>query len=357
MSIRKRGDVYQVRVAPFKAVTVALKGDADAIEADLKRRKALGHLYQAPATTVGFELDSLVAKKETIGGKGGPLSKHGVEHYRKAAKPWEPLRKLLVPGVKRHHVEAQYLARAAKVPVAAGNELQVMKQALRDAKSRGQIVDEEIFSIPSIVHRPAEGRALTVEELKVLAGAMPERLSRMVLFVGTVGLRFAEAAALSDSMVDLDGAVLQIPVMLNKSRVPKAVHLAKSEVSLLREQMEVRDPRSSKLLFPALSGEMYSKSGFYSVWVPARNKAGLPGFKFHWLRHTAASLMAQAGMSSGWAAERLGHNDGGTLFNKTYRHLYRSDVAQAVGLIDALMESARVASVNVGLETDTADAR
>lgn len=355
MSIRERNGVYQVRVAPFKAVTVALKGDAQQIEIDLKRRKALGHLYQAPATTIGHELDMLVRKKETLGGKRGPLSAHGKEHYRKAAKPWAPLRKLLVPGTKRHHVEAQYLERAAAHPVAAGNELQVLKQALRDAKSRGQIVDDEIFAIPSIVHRPAEGRALTISELKMLAEAMPDRLSRMVMFVGTVGLRFAEAAALSNSMVDLDGAVLQIPIMLNKSRVAKAVPLASSEVALLREQMEVREPRSSSLLFPSLSGAVYSKSGFYSVWVPARNKAGLPGFKFHWLRHTAASLMAQAGMSSVMAAERLGHNDGGTLFNKTYRHLYKSEVAQAVGLIDALMESARE-SANVGREKDMADA-
>lgn len=56
------------------------------------------------------------------------------------------------------------------------------------------------------------------------------------------------------------------------------------------------------------------------------------------------------------ASERLGHDDGGTLFNKTYRHLYPSEVTQAVGLIDALMLAARVkASANVGLGMDTAN--
>ena len=36
-------------------------------------------------------------------------------------------------------------------------------------------------------------------------------------------------------------------------------------------------------------------------------------FRFHWLRHTAISLMARAGMKAELIAERVGHNDGGAL--------------------------------------------
>lgn len=43
------------------------------------------------------------------------------------------------------------------------------------------------------------------------------------------------------------------------------------------------------------------------------------------LRHTAASLMALAGMDPAVAAERLEHSDGGALFHKTYRHLYEGE--------------------------------
>jgi hypothetical protein len=49
------------------------------------------------------------------------------------------------------------------------------------------------------------------------------------------------------------------------------------------------------------------------------------GFTFHMLRHTAASLMALAGMDPAAAAERLEHSDGGALFHKTYRHLYEGE--------------------------------
>ena len=43
-------------------------------------------------------------------------------------------------------------------------------------------------------------------------------------------------------------------------------------------------------------------------------------FRFHWLRHTAGSLMAVAGMDPAVASERMRHRDGGALFLGTYRH-------------------------------------
>jgi hypothetical protein len=49
------------------------------------------------------------------------------------------------------------------------------------------------------------------------------------------------------------------------------------------------------------------------------------GFTFHWLRHTAGSLMAVAGLDPAVASERMGHTDGGALFLKTYRHLYEGE--------------------------------
>jgi integrase len=121
-----------------------------------------------------------------------------------------------------------------------------------------------------------------------------------------VGLRWAEAVNLNDSMVDLDGAQLLIPRDLNKSRRPKPIPLAKTEVQLLREQRLAR-PAGSRVVFANDAGGIYSKSGFRSVWVPALVSAGFAhedtidgetrtvvDFKFHGLRHTAISLMARA---------------------------------------------------------------
>ena len=61
------------------------------------------------------------------------------------------------------------------------------------------------------------------------------------------------------------------------------------------------------------------------------------GFTFHMLRHTAASLMALAGMDPAVAAERLEHSDGGALLHKTYRHLYEGEKRVQAKRLEALV--------------------
>jgi hypothetical protein len=57
------------------------------------------------------------------------------------------------------------------------------------------------------------------------------------------------------------------------------------------------------------------------------------------LRHTAASLMALAGMDPAVAAERLEHSDGGGLFHKTYRHLYEGEKREQAKRLEALVRA------------------
>jgi hypothetical protein len=96
------------------------------------------------------------------------------------------------------------------------------------------------------------------------------------------------------------------------------------------------------------------------VWLPALLEAGLAhrnekrrvvaDFRFHWLRHTAISLMCRAGMKPELIAQRVGHSDGGALIYRRYRHLFPSELRAAVDLVDELMRSER------GQEVDTAKA-
>jgi integrase len=92
-------------------------------------------------------------------------------------------------------------------------------------------------------------------------------------------------------------------------------------------------------------------SGFQSIWLPTLLAAGLAheetkddghtivvaDFRFHWLRHTAISLMARAGMKAELIAERVGHKDGGALIYRRYRHLFASEVREAVSMLDRMV--------------------
>lgn len=338
MAIRKWGRGWQVRVAPFPQVTLPTKEAAQTVELDLKLRKKMGRLYLEKPTTFGDELFAHRDRKATMGGRRGKLRPATLRFNEQCVAPWAPLFDIPVPNLRRSLVEDHVTARARAAPVAARNELQFAKSALRAAASRGQQVDPGIFAIAAIHHEPAEGRALELDELYEISSWMPERIRRIVVLCGVLGLRWSEATGLTDSMLNLKGAEVTIPRDLNKSRRQKTIPLAEFEVQLLREQLLAR-VAGTKLVFPNARGTRYSESGFRKVWSRAARKAGHEGFKFHWLRHTAISFMAQAGMKAEVIAERVGHSDGGALIYKRYRHLYPREVTTAVSAIDRLVEA------------------
>lgn len=356
MAIRKRGNSYQVRVKPFPDVSLPTKDAAETVELDLKLRKKLGHLYQEKPVTLGEVLDQHLRRKQSVGGRRGQLRPSSLAFVKQNLGPWEPLREVLLPNLRRAQVEDHVFKRAEVAPVAARNELQELKAALRAGASRGQAVDPGILEINPVHAEHAEGRALELDDLDALEAWLPERIKRIIPICGLVGLRWAEAINLDDSMLDLPNAQLHIPRHLNKARRPKPVPLAAYEVQLLREQLLAR-PRSTSLVFANSRGGVYTKSGFRSIWLPALLSAGLAhvdtnaqgrkvtvaDFKFHWLRHTAISLMARVGMKPELIAERVGHSDGGALIYRRYRHLFPSEVKDAVGLVDAYVAAVRAA--------------
>ena len=353
MAIRKRGKGrWQVRVRPFPEMTVPTREAAETVELDLRLRAKLGHLYREKPVSLGTELDGYLARKTAMGGRSGPLRPSSIAFLQQSAKPWEPLRHVLIPSLRRAMVEDRVAARAAAAPVAAANELELLKACLRAAASRGQAVDPGIFEIAPVRHEPEEGVALELAQLHEIASTMPERIKRLVPFCGTVGLRFTEAVTLTDDRVDLVAGEIVIPRDLNKGRRVKGIPLARFEAQLLREQLLAR-PAGTRLVFPNEKGGVYTKNGFRSIWLPALLAAGLAheqtnaggrtivvaDFRFHWLRHTAISLMARAGMKPELIAERVGHRDGGGLIYRRYRHVFPSEVRDAVGLLDALVSA------------------
>ena len=240
--------------------------------------------------------------------------------------------------VRRAKVEDVILARACEHPRSAKNELEFLKRVLHEAKGRGQRVDEAIFEIPPMKHRPRRGRALTVTELYELASWFPEHTSRMIAIGGQVGSRQNVWFNLTEEMLDLKAGTMTIPASLAKSRREHRVYLTEVEVGLFKAQLLARAP-GTKLIFPTPEGNRWTANRFRDrVWLrsveaaikndPAKRHDGssvFDGFTFHMLKHTAASLMALAGIDPAAAAERLEHSDGGALFHKTYRHLYEGE--------------------------------
>jgi len=349
VSIRKRSPgSYQVRVSPFPAQTAPTREAAEKIELDLRRRRSLGDLYEAPSITLGEAIDGTLAR---IDATRNPAAKTS-EFNERSAKSWNPLRPTRVPRLRRAKIEDMILDRAKEHTRSAKNELAFLKRVLHEAKGRGQRVDAAIFEIPPVRHRPREGRGLTVRELHELASWFPEHVWRLILVAGQVGCRQNVWFNLTEEMLDLKSGTLTIPAALAKRRREHRIYLTDLEVTLLWEQLMAR-AAGTTLVFPTVEGNKWAANRFRDrVWVrsveaaikndPNKRNDGssvFDGFTFHLLRHTAAPLMALAGMDPAAAAERLEHSDGGALLHKTYRHLYEGEKRKQANRLDAMVRA------------------
>jgi integrase len=349
VSIRRRGKrSYQVRVAPFTAQTVPTREAAEKLELELKLRRVRGEAAAVEPTTLGQEIDGFLARLHAAGG----LRPRSIEFYEHKAKVWKPLRGVRVTALRRARVEDFVIARAAKHPRSAVDELQFLKRVLRDARGRGQKIDEAILEIRPVKHSPRRGRALTVDELYELASWFPEHSSRLILLAGQIGARQSVWFGLTDAMLDLQAGVMEIPKEQSKNRRDHRIYLTSVEVALFREQLLAR-ATSTSLVFPNTAGRQWNRSRFREqVWAKSveaaakhdRERSGrsssiYDGFTFHLLRHTAGSLMALAGLDPAVACERLGHSDGGALFLRTYRHLYEGEKRVQAARLDAMVRA------------------
>jgi integrase len=348
VSIRKRGPrAHQVRVAPFPAKTLPTRAAAEKYELELMLRRSEGDRYVEKATTLGQEIEAWLARKRAR----SDTRPATMRFYEQSALIWSEFESVPVPALRRAPVEDFIAKRASKHRRAAKNELEFLKRVLRDARGRGQRVDEGALAIEPISHVAREGKALTVDELYELASWTAEHSKRLVLLAGMVGQRQRVWFEMTDDLLDLKAGTLAIPARLAKNGKPHQIYLTPTEVGLFREQLIVRAPATA-LVFPTPTGRRWTESAFRQrVWSKAITAAAkhderpdgrasvFERFTFHMLRHTAGSLMARAGIDPAVASERLGHTDGGALFLRTYRHLYEAEKRTQALRLEALVRA------------------
>lgn len=294
----------------------------------------------APAERTLAEATLAFLARKQVSGRGRRLRPRGLEYWQRSCKPWlegDHAQQLPLRLLRRQRLEQTILTRAATAPTAARNELQALKAILRYAADPD--LDQSILTIEPIAVDVRTRRALSVDELELLAGHAPEYASRMILLLGTTGLRIGESFTLTDDRLELHrgtdgepawGSAL-VTAELAKERLPKQVALDAEDVALMREQLLARAP-GTRLVFPTKTGRPWSRSQFHKlVWTKAIRRAGdawrleheaastpFCDLTPHDLRSTAATLMRAAGFSRDEAADRLGHVDSGELLDRVY---------------------------------------
>ena len=191
-------------------------------------------------------------------------------------------------------------------------------------------------------------RALTAKKMHRLADTIDPHHRVLILTAAFTGLRFGELAALrvanldllrsrltvSHTLSEVQGVIIEGPPKTKASL--RTLTLSATIVDeLARHLAGGTDP--DRYVFLAPSGGPLRRSNFrHRVWLPAVKAAGLEGFTFHGLRHTAATLMVSSGVHPRVIAARLGHSSVRTVLDVYTRSTPDLDEAAAAALDDVL---------------------
>ena len=102
-------------------------------------------------------------------------------------------------------------------------------------------------------------------------------------------------------------------------------------------------PGGEGLVFPSADGQPMRRSNFRRrVWEPATAEVGMTGFRFHDLRHTAATLAAASGTSLKALMARIGHASAAAALR--YQHVIDGQDADIVRYLERFGEEPPVPS-------------
>ena len=213
--------------------------------------------------------------------------------------------------------------------------------------------------LPADARRTEPGRALTVEQAKVLLEhARTRRLYPLWLTMVTLGLRPGEATGLLWSDIDLDHGVihvrrslklenktLNIDEQLKTRRARRSLSAPSIVIDALRtHHAQQNDARTvaghppagpDDLVFCTSEFTPINPSNLRRSFSTLTTDIGLGHWHPHELRHSAASIMSAAGVPLELIADTLGH-DGTRMTALVYRHAITPTIT-APQIMDAIL--------------------
>lgn len=196
-------------------------------------------------------------------------------------------------------------------------------------KEWGWLDDNPLRKVTKLKEPRGRVRYLSEEErvklLKACKESNNQYLYPVVVLAVSTGMRRSEIMNLTWDNVDLNRGSAILHETKNGDR--RVAALTGHALEQLKELNKVRRIDTS-LLFPAQEIKTIKPIDLRKPWKTASQKAQLQDFRFHDLRHSAASYLAMNGASVAEIAEVLGHK---TLqMVKRYAHLSEGHTAGVV---------------------------
>lgn len=189
------------------------------------------------------------------------------------------------------------------------------------------IHDHPMRKIPKLTEPRGRVRFLDDDERQRLLTACKSSKSRylyaVVVLALSTGARQGEIMNLRWPDVDLQRGMIVLHDTKNKER--RTLALKGHALDVMREHEKVRRINTD-LVFPAANGKKVMN--IRASWLYALEQAKIEDFRFHDLRHSAASYLAMNGATLAEIAEILGHKT--LAMVKRYAHLSESHTHSVV---------------------------
>ena len=335
---RQGGVVWRVRWREGgrnRARVLGRKRDAEAFDAEIRRRKRAGELVES----AGAQLTLAEFAREWWRLYGEPnLARSTLETY---AIMWDRHVLPRIGGVRLREVTPQVLERfrgemaADGVGLSAQRKTLVLVQGiLQRATEWGYIV----VNPAKVVRKPAVRRRravrpmapATVERLRGYLLAYDDlRSATLVSVLAYAGVRPGEALALTFGHVRERTILVERSVSLGEIKETKTGRLrsvrllAPLSADLSQWRAARKSPADDALVFPSMRGGVWARADWRNwvvrQWRPAAAAAGVEGARPYDLRHSFCSLLLYEGRTIVEVARQAGHAPSMSL--DTYQHV------------------------------------
>lgn len=213
----------------------------------------------------------------------------------------------------------------------------LLSQMLKEAVAHDRLLRNPAqgVKLPQVVKSEVE--VLTLDELKAVAGHCG-RYKPLVLFLGVMGVRWAEAVGLTwdkvkDGVVTIDSSLSETNGKFSRESTKTNETRRLPLPDWLSQQLP---ERSTGLVFTTTYDNPIRSAYFRNdVWRPALKSAEVEPIRIHALRHTCASLLINQGASIVLVSRWLGHKDVNQTLS-TYSHMLKNDLDEIAKKMDSM---------------------
>jgi integrase len=216
-----------------------------------------------------------------------------------------------ISKITPHEVRTWFGDMSEAVPGSASNAYKCLR-AIFNTAVRDDIIRQNPCRVSGAGTDKSEERPLlTLEQAQALYFAMPENIRAAVLLAAWGTLRRGEVLGLQRKDVNVENSSIRVERALiepsdgrliygpTKNGDKRTVHFSEAEMALIENHLiDFVGPEADAPLFTGTTGEVLRPGSLWHSWDKARKSSGITGFRFHDLRHYAATTFSATGAST-----------------------------------------------------------